>query len=93
MEFIKRCVSLQVDIFIEEFQILISVLYMLLAFWDQDTEMHLKASHMSLFPGGSDGEESACSAGDLGSISGLGRSLGEAHDNSLQYSSLENLHG
>ena len=26
------------------------------------------------FPGGSDGKESACSAGDLGSIRGLGRS-------------------
>ena len=29
------------------------------------------------FPGGSDGNESACSAGDLGSISGLRRSPGE----------------
>ena len=29
------------------------------------------------FPGGSDGKESACSAGDLGSILGLGRSLEE----------------
>ena len=31
------------------------------------------------FPGGSDGKESACNslAGDLGSITGLGRSLGE----------------
>ena len=28
------------------------------------------------FPGGSDGKESACSAGDLGSIPGLGRSPG-----------------
>ena len=27
------------------------------------------------FPGGSDGKESACNAGDLGSIPGLGRSL------------------
>jgi len=27
------------------------------------------------FPGGSDGKESACSVGDLGSIPGLGRSL------------------
>ena len=26
------------------------------------------------FPGGSDGKESACNAGDLGSIPGLGRS-------------------
>ena len=29
------------------------------------------------FPGGSDGKESACSAGDLGLIPGLGRSPGE----------------
>ena len=29
------------------------------------------------FPGGSDGKESACSAGDLGAIRGLGRSSGE----------------
>ena len=27
------------------------------------------------FPGGSDGKESACNVGDLGSIPGLGRSL------------------
>ena len=29
------------------------------------------------FPGGSDGKESACNAGDLGSIPGLGRSPGK----------------
>ena len=32
-------------------------------------------------PGGSDGEESACNAGDLGSIPGSGRSLGEGNAN------------
>ena len=42
------------------------------------------------FPGGPDGKESACNAGDLGSISGLGRSLGEENSNPLQYSCLEN---
>ena len=31
------------------------------------------------FPGGSDGKESACNAGDLGSITGLGRSPGEGN--------------
>ena len=41
-------------------------------------------------PGGSDGKESACSAGDPGSIPGLGRSPGEGHGNPLQYSCLEN---
>lgn len=42
------------------------------------------------FPGGSDGKESSCSAGDQGSIPGSGRSLGEGHDNPLKYSCPEN---
>ena len=45
------------------------------------------------FPGGSDGKEPTCSAGDLGSIPGLGRSPGGGHGNPLQYSCLENPHG
>ena len=42
------------------------------------------------FPGGSDGKESACNAGDLGSIPGLGRFPGEGNGYPLQYSCLEN---
>ena len=42
------------------------------------------------FPGGSDGKESACKAGDLGSMLGLGRSPGEGNGYPLQYSCLEN---
>ena len=42
------------------------------------------------FPGGSAGKESACNAGDLGSIPELARSLGEGKGYTLQYSSLEN---
>ena len=42
------------------------------------------------FPGGSDGKESACNAGDLGSIPGLGRSPGEGKGYPLQYSGLQN---
>ena len=42
------------------------------------------------FPGGSDGKESACNAGDPGSILGLGRSPEEGNGNPLQYSCLEN---
>ena len=42
------------------------------------------------FPGGSNGKESACNAGDLGSIPGLGRYPGEGNGNPLQYSCLEN---
>ena len=45
------------------------------------------------FPGGSDDKDSACSAGDLGSIPGLGRSPGRGHGNPLQCSCLENPHG
>ena len=42
--------------------------------------------------GGSVGKESACNAGDLGSIPALGRSPGGGHGNALQYSCLENPH-
>ena len=42
------------------------------------------------FPHSSVGKESACNAGDLGSIPGLGRSPGEGNGNPPQYSRLEN---
>ena len=42
------------------------------------------------FPGGSDGKESACNAGDPGSVPGSGRSPGERNGYLLQYSCLEN---
>ena len=42
------------------------------------------------FPGGSDSNESAYNAGDMGSIPGLGRSPGGGYGNPLQYSCLEN---
>ena len=42
------------------------------------------------FPCGSAGKEAACNVGDLGSISGLGRSPGEGKSYPLQYSGLEN---
>ena len=42
------------------------------------------------FPHGSDGKDSACSAGDLGSIPGLGRFPGEGKSYPFQYSGLEN---
>ena len=44
-------------------------------------------------PGGSDGKESACIAGDLGSTPGLGRSPGEGNGYPLQFSGLENSMG
>ena len=61
---------------------------------------HLLVSHICCFtiyilgfPGGSDGKESTCNAGDLGSIPELGRSPGGGHGNSFQYSCLEHPHG
>ena len=51
---------------------------------------HTHTHTLIVFPGGSAGKESACNAGDLGSIPGLGRSPGAGNDNPLQYSCLEN---
>ena len=45
---------------------------------------------MHSFPDGSDGKESAPSAGDLGSVPGLGRSFGERNHYPVQYSCLGN---
>ena len=50
----------------------------------------VQLSGLRAFPGGSEGKESACNAGDPGSVSGLGRSPGEGNGNRLQYSCLEN---
>ena len=41
------------------------------------------------FAGGSDSKESTCNVGDLASVPGLGRSLGEGKGYPLQYSGLE----
>ena len=41
-------------------------------------------------PNTSVGKETACTAGDLGSVPGSGRSPGKGNDNTLQYSCLEN---
>ena len=45
---------------------------------------------MTVLPGSSAGKESACDAGDPGSIPGSGRSSGEGNGNPLQCSCLEN---
>ena len=45
---------------------------------------------MRSFPNDSDDKESACNAGNLGLIPGLGRSPGEGNGSPLQYSCLEN---
>ena len=56
-------------------------------------EVHFKMVNFMLrkgFPCGSAGKGSACSAGDLGLIPGLGRSPREGEGYPLQYSGLEN---
>ena len=62
--------------------------------WRQLSALTISTSGFKInpsgFPGGSDGEESVCSAGDLGLIPGLGGSPEEGNDNPLQNSCLEN---
>ena len=55
-----------------------------------DIKCVLSFKNSGPLPGGLEGKASACNAGDLGSIPGLGRSSGEGHGNPLQYSCLEN---
>ena len=50
---------------------------------------NIEITHRKGFPGGSAGKESACKAGDLGSIPGFGRYPGEGKGCALQYSGLE----
>ena len=52
--------------------------------WETPAMLLRGFSHSSV------GKESACNAGDPGSIPGSGRSPGEANGNPLQYSCLEN---
>ena len=47
-------------------------------------------AYISDFPGGSDGKEYACNAGDPGLIPGSGRSPREGNSNPVQYSCLGN---
>ena len=58
-----------------------------LFFWRRD---RLPTQVFFVFSCGSAGKESACNAGDLGSIPGLGRSPGEGKGYPFQYSGLEN---
>ena len=59
--------------------------------WNQQARSCLEglSTYMG-FPGGSAGKASACNAGDLGSIPGLGRCPGDGKGYTLQYSGLEN---
>ena len=57
---------------------------------EEKTVLIHSTKRLGVFSGSSDGEESACNAGDLGSIPGSGRPAGEGNNNPLQYSCLEN---
>ena len=61
--------------------------------WGGSKDIILQQPSLRSFPGSSDSKESACNAGDLGSIPGLGRFPGGGHSNPLHYSCLENPHG
>ena len=61
--------------------------------WTLATCSHKSHKSPGWLAGGSDSKESACNEGDLGSISGSGRSPGGGYGNPLQYSCLENPHG
>ena len=74
--------------YISEFSMFFQIPVTLLMLW-LPYEMPF-STLISGFSGGSDSKESACNTGDLGSISGLGRSPGEGNDYPLQYSCLEN---
>ena len=52
--------------------------------------MHILFFFISGLPRWLSGKESACQAGDAGSILALDRSHGDGNDNPLQYSCLEN---
>ena len=57
---------------------------------EEREDCNQKFWHLLVFPGGSDGKESTCNAGDPGSISGSGRSPGEGNGYPLQYPCPEN---
>ena len=54
--------------------------------WSINRPLYLRLG----FPGDSDGKESTCNAGDLGSTPGLGRCPGEGNGYPFPYSCLEN---
>ena len=57
---------------------------------EQKERIHIIITFLWGFPGGSDGKESACNAGDQNSVPGWGRSPEGGNGNPLQYSCLEN---
>ena len=68
------------------------IVQQLLALWDYllSTWIIVSECDQRGLPGGPDGKESACNAGDLSVKPGSGRSAGEGNGYPLQYSCLEN---
>ena len=58
--------------------------------WEDRETLAVSLKSQGALPGGSDGKESACNAGDPGLIPGLRRSPGEGNGYIIQYSCLEN---
>ena len=70
---------------------LVTISYQLLWYFSKGRDSpFVRIVSSSCFPDSSVGKEFACSVGDLGLISGLGRSPGEGKRYPLQYSGLEN---
>ena len=70
---------------------LVTISYQLLWYFSKGRDSpFVRIVSSSCFPDSSVGKEFACSVGDLGLISGLGRSPGEGKHYPLQYSGLEN---
>ena len=73
-----------------------NILNVIKVFWKRYKSIHnyfiifLTLNSGLVFPGGPESKESACNAGDLGLVSGLGRSPEKGNGNPLQYSCLEN---
>ena len=86
------CIELGLVIYFTYGNIYVSMLFFqIIPSWPSPTEskslffisVSLLLSCIKGFPCGSAGKESTCSAGDLGSISGLGGSSGEGHGTPL----------
>ena len=105
--FLNMCVcmcrisqEIYLSLFLSLFMILFLPFFPPHADTSNSSPSHFKVIHYfppslicGVFPDGSVGKESTCSAGDtgdMGSIPGLGRSPGGENGNPLQYSCLEN---
>ena len=90
--FLKRSLVIPLLLFSSSFMhcLLKKTLSSLLAILWNSAFNWMYLSLSSGFPGGSDGKESTCNAGDPGLIPGLGRSPGEGNGYPFQYSCLKN---